>query len=149
MGVPRGFHFFFVHEKSRFVRGFRRERQPKRIEPTDSFQFPERWKSKPRFYRESPDVHPLPLYTSIPLFSILFRDSVSRRARVHQRRSETGNRLDVSSATRRNFAEDEEKRNSLRNPPLCVYVFNGKRRKYCVATNKNMYRVLREKCTSP
>lgn len=125
MNVPRGFRFYiknhvtlevFQKEKSGLC-GL--ERGPQ------SYQFLERWKSKPRFHRgREPMYILLPPSTNLSLFSILSRDSGSKETgvRVHQRRSNTENRLDVSPATRRNSRRAAEKRNSLRNPP-CVYVF--------------------------
>lgn len=120
MDVSRGFHF---HEKSRFAGGFG-ERRPTRPRARQSRSN----SSKDRRASQDSIAVPLPLplpslSLSISLFPILFRDSVlsgGRDARVHQRRSETGNRPDVSAATRRNSRRVE--RNSLRNPPPRVYV---------------------------
>lgn len=56
----------------------------RRVESAQSFQFPKRWKSKPRFHREGAAVSSLlpPAFFSlalpISLFPILFRDSGER-----------------------------------------------------------------------
>lgn len=86
------------------------------------------------------------LHPPISLFSILSRDSSLKEAgvRVHQRRSNTENRVDVSSATRRN-----SHRNAIPSGIRRAYTSSRKRRKYCVATNKNMYRASSTRSSSP
>lgn len=117
--VPRDFHF---HEKSRFaLEVFGGERRPTRPrEPGGVVPIPQKMEEQAKI--PSPWRSPPPCPLSLPSQSLYFPFfsgirvlGGGRDARVHQRRSETGNRPDVSAATRRNSRRVE--RNSLRNPP--------------------------------
>lgn len=135
MNVPRERHFRFSVKNRVLLVVFEGDGDGlcARAEPAESFQFPERWKSKPRFPagRVSSPSSPS-AYQSLyfPFFSRI-------RSRVHQR-SETENRLDVSSAEFAKGDGTQFPQESRR----CVYTSSRERRKYCVATNRNMYRVL-------
>lgn len=120
--IPRGFRFPMKNHV--FTRGFWKEKSS-----LYEGSSPQSRSNSPKDGRAKQDsigrdgVYPSSPAYPISLFPILLRDSGLEEEDVHQRRSETGNRLDVSPATRRNSRRAKE-RNSLRNPS-CVYVFTG------------------------